>query len=275
MEPAALRLPSDAELDEIATLATRGAAFDDREEFIGFAAAGPWRVLVTDAGDAVVLERWREHLDWLAMRAVWAAPRRMPGIVEAVRDVARERGLGTVLSPFVASELAGPYERAGMAPALKVLVLRRPVSAQDETSAPAQPWRFHPAGPGDAEALLALDHASFDPVWAYDRTILERFVDRGRVLLASRGPGGPALGYVAFSFAEGEGMIGRLAVDPAARGEGIGSALVERALRGIGLAGGSYATLTTQADNVAAQSLYAGLGFKTLRGHLVGLTASA
>jgi ribosomal-protein-alanine N-acetyltransferase len=275
MEAAGLRAPSRGELEEIATLAVRGGAFDAPDELLDFASAGPWRVLVTDAGDAVVLERWREHLDWLAMRAVWAAPRRMPGLVDGVRRVARERGLGTVLSPLVPSELAGPYERAAMVPALKVLMLRRPVASAETALVPASPWTLAEAGPGDLDALLALDRASFDPVWAYDRTILERFLTRDRVVVASRSRGGPVLGYAAVSFAGGDGMIGRLAVDPGSRGAGIGSALVAEALRGIGRAGGSYATLTTQSDNAAAQRLYAGLGFKTLRGHLVGLTIGA
>jgi ribosomal-protein-alanine N-acetyltransferase len=267
-----LRAPTAGELTDVASLAVRAAVFESVDELRDLASVDPWRVLVTDAGDAVVVERWREHLDWLAMRAVWAAPRRMPGLVEGVREVARKLGLRTVLSPFVASELAGPYEDSGMSPRLRVLMLRRAVTAEDLAPPPVSGWSLAEAGPDDAGALVELDRASFDPVWAYDRTILDRFLVRDRVVVASRGPGGPPLGYIVASLSSEEGMIGRLAVDPVARGSGVGSALVAEALRGIGLAGGAYATLTTQSDNVAAQRLYSRFGFKTLRGELVGLT---
>jgi ribosomal protein S18 acetylase RimI-like enzyme len=274
METPVLRAPTPQELAELASLAARGAVFADEEEFREFADAVPWRIAVTDAGDALIVERWREHLDWLAMRAVWAAPRRMPGIVDAAKALARERGLGTLLSPLVPEELAGPYERAHMVPALKVIVMRRPLSADDVAASPPLRWHLAEAGPGDVAALLALDRLGFDPVWAYDRAIFERLLDRDRVIVASEAPGGPPIGYATACRTQREGVIGRLAVDPDRRGLGIGHALLAEALRGLRRCGAPYATLTTQADNIAAQRLYSRSGFKALRGALVGMTTS-
>jgi GNAT superfamily N-acetyltransferase len=275
----ALRPPSDDELRELAALAARSDLFGSPGDVVELARLEPWRVLVTDPGDAVILERWRDHLDWLSMRAVWAAPRRMPELVEGVRLLARERGFGTVVSPIVAAELAGPYRRAGMGPVLHILMLRRGLTAADTgrvagvTAAPGVDVGEDSTAATDE--LLELDAACFEPVWAYDRTLLERYLAQDRLVTARTADTGRLLGYATAGRVGHEGTIGRLAVAPDFRGRGIGAALVAEAVAGLAWAGASCATLTTQADNAAAQRLYLRSGFRVLRGELLGLTIRA
>ncbi len=52
----------------------------------------PWALRVSDAGDALLLRRWRAESDALAIRAVWAPPARLGGaLVEALETAPRAR----------------------------------------------------------------------------------------------------------------------------------------------------------------------------------------
>jgi ribosomal-protein-alanine N-acetyltransferase len=272
-----LRPPTGEELREVAVLAARADLFGSSEEVSDLVRREPWRVQVSDAGDAVILEQWRDHLDWLSMRAVWAAPRRVPALVEGVRGLARDRGLTTVLSPIVAADLAGPYRKAGMDPTLRILMLRRSLCALDAEAGGPGPAGVDigEGGPDEIEELLALDADCFDPVWAWDRTLLARYVSQDRLITARAAGTGRLLGYATAGRADTDGTIGRLAVAPADRRHGVGGALLIETLRGLAWAGASCATLTTQVDNVAAQRLYLRSGFRVLRGELLGLTIRA
>ncbi|MEO8593452.1 MAG: GNAT family N-acetyltransferase [Candidatus Solibacter sp.] len=79
------------------------------------------------------------------------------------------------------------------------------------------------------------------------------------VLVAERN--GEAAGYVTCNLAEGAGSIGLIAVDTAARGEGIGQRLVGAALHYFREQGMTRATVVTQARNIASQRLYQRSGF--------------
>ena len=59
----------------------------------------------------------------------------------------------------------------------------------------------------------------------------------------------------------GKGRIPNLAVDAAARGRGIGRALIEHALESFRQAGLELAVIETMASNPAGQSLYPSCGF--------------
>ena len=169
-----LRPATEAELAALALEAVNDDAVGSAEALAVYAAADPWKVQVSCEGDAVVLDRWREHMDWMYMRAVWAAPARMRAVVEGVRAVARERGFGTVMSPLIAAELAGPYERAGMRVAARLAVLRRDVGYAD-VMAPPLPvpdgYTFSEGLSSGLDEVLAVDRACFEPLWAYDPTL--------------------------------------------------------------------------------------------------------
>lgn len=269
-----LRRPTHEELLDLGVLAARSGILDAPEAILAFEEAGPWRIAVTPQGDGVLLERWRAHMDWLAMRGAWAAPRRLPALLHDVRGVAREHGYGTILSPFLAEELAGPWERAGMRPTLRIAMLRRELGSADldAPGAPPAGMVLAEGGPEDLDALLTLDGRCFEPVWAYDRELLESYISRDRVVTARDMATDEITAYVMVGRTGDEGLVGRLAVVPERRGRGLGSALLREAHRGLAFAGVPYVTLTTQADNAAAQRIYARAGYRTLRGALVGLT---
>ena len=81
------------------------------------------------------------------------------------------------------------------------------------------------------------------------------------VLVADR-EGRPA-GYVAMHRRGGSGSIGLIGVDAAARGRGVGEALVRGALDWCAREGLERCSVVTQGRNVAAQRLFQRCGFRT------------
>jgi len=273
----ALRPATSAELAALALEAANDDAIGSAEALVVYAAAASWKVQVSPEGDAVVFDRWREHLDWLSMRAVWAAPARMPGMVAGARAVAREHGFGSVMSPLVATELAGPYERAGMKIATRLAVLRRDISDADAIKPPlAAPegMTLREGSRDSIAAVLAVDHACFEPLWAYDRRLLAGYLEADRFVEACA-TDGELVGFTLTGVEAGQGSLGRLAVAPALRRQGLGTILVEDAIRALAWQGVGYVTLTTQVENAAARALYASCGFYELPGTLVALTIEA
>ena len=250
-------------------------AFASPADVADLAATEGWRIAVNGEGDAVVFERWREHLDWLAMRAVWASPRRIPRLVADARAVAVEHGFGALMSPLIPAEFAKPYVRAGMRVAARILMLRRELSYADIMGLPPVAPEGTIMGQGGREDIgeaLEIDRECFEPLWAYDRGLFERYLGNDRLVTVRDGSSGRLIGFALTGVAGEEGSIGRLAVEAPRRRTGVGTALLAEALRWLAWSGASYATLSTQIDNRAAQRLYAASGFRVLRGSLVGLT---
>ena len=88
--------------------------FVDQAAFCDYYAQAPWHVRVTRRGEAALLGVWREHLDVLAMRAVWSAERSVPDFVADAMEAARVHGFGRLLSPLLPQVLLGGYRSAGM-----------------------------------------------------------------------------------------------------------------------------------------------------------------
>ena len=272
-----LRPATTDELASLAMEAVNDAAIGSAQALVDYARAAPWKVQVSPEGDAVVFDRWRDHLDWLSMRAVWAAPGRLPAVVEASRAVAREHGFDRVLSPLVATELAGPYERAGMTVATSLVLLRRDLEYRDAmTPPPAVPdgITLVDGSPESLDEVLAVDQVSFEPLWAYDRTLLKSYLETDR-LIEARTDLGELAGFTLSGVEAGQGSLGRLAVLPSMRRRGLGGVLVQDAVRSLAWQGVPYVTLTTQVENEAARGLYGSCGFRELRGILVALTIGA
>jgi dTDP-4-amino-4,6-dideoxy-D-galactose acyltransferase len=131
------------------------------------------------------------------------------------------------------------------------------------------------AGESDLEPLKALasrshrntrfyTDRSFPPNRAdalYAAWIERSFNDPTQTVYVSGLPGEPD-GYIAFGVSEeGHGVIGLIAVAESQRGAGLGSALVSTAISCLAEQGLQRIVVVTQGDNIAARSLYTGLGF--------------
>jgi [ribosomal protein S18]-alanine N-acetyltransferase len=232
--------------------------FDTAEQFSAYCAAAPWRIRVTDRGDAAVLGVWREHLDVLALRGVWCSSRRIAAFVADARALARERELGRVLSPLLPLALLGPYRREGMRTGQQIM----PIQGHPRGVLHADPPLdvcLRPGRPGDLETLVSLDAECFDEFWRYGRHELADLFATERLVVAENGEG-RLIGYTLATVSRGAATLGRLGVARAARRTGLGSALVFDVAQWADSEGAETISLCTQVENAAARRLYAASG---------------
>jgi ribosomal protein S18 acetylase RimI-like enzyme len=134
---------------------------------------------------------------------------------------------------------------------------------------PTMPVTIRQAGPGDEAAIVRLTQemaAGEDDVSPVDEHYARHFLasPAGDVLLAE--DGGEAVGLLSYALVPGlyhaadSGLIELLIVTGARRGEGIGSRLVETALRVLEEAGCAEASVSTGEGNEAAQKVYRDAG---------------
>ena len=234
--------------------------FDSAEQFAAYRAAAPWRVRVASRGEASVLGVWRAHLDVLAMRGVWGSAHDVGAFVDDAREVAREIGLGRVLSPLLPLDLLGPYRREGLEVCERIVAMQ----GYPQTVLPAEPpagATLRPGAESDLEALVEIDAASFPDFWVYRMPELVEYARSERFGVAESA-GGEVIGYTLATVSRGAATLGRLAVAPHARRQGLGRALVADVARWSLREGAVTVSLCTQESNVAARALYAAAGLR-------------
>jgi ribosomal-protein-alanine N-acetyltransferase len=240
--------------------------FRDREELVAFADAAPWRVRITPAGEAAVLERWREHLDMLSIQGIWCSTDRVAPIVEDLQQVARLQGFARLLGPLVTDDSVWPYEAAGLSIRQRIVIYRmQPPKAQPHPAPVGVVLR--PGTAKDLPAVAAVDAESFDEFWRYDDEILHRSVEREHVVVAEAE--GKVIGYTLSTLHGVEATVGRLAVVPSRRHAGVGSALLADAAATAARHGAAGITLCTQEENDDSRRLYRRAGFREAPGRLV------
>ena len=122
-------------------------------------------------------------------------------------------------------------------------------------------WLVDCARPEDAAALAALGAGSLASGWSAQALAAELARDDAwRFALRARA-GGPPLGFLLARRGAGELHVLLVAVDPAQRRRGGGSALLEAALAAARDAGLGVAHLEVRAGNEAALAFYARHGF--------------
>lgn len=240
--------------------------FDEYAELTAWWEAAPWRVRVSAAGEAAVLGRWRTHVDLLAARGLWCSTERIPVLLEDLLAVTRAQGFARLLGPLVPDDAVAPYLAGGFTERQRVVVcrMRPPLSAVR----PAPKDVSVRIGlPTDRAAVAALDAACFDEFWRYDEESLDHHTASERLGVAEAA--GRAVGYTLSTVRGAEGTIGRLAVAPAYRGRGIGTALLADAVVYLARKGASAVTLCTQEENDDSRRLYRKAGFRESPGRLV------
>jgi len=243
--------------------------FESARELEAHWRGGPWRVQVSDRREAVLLQRWRQHLDVLAVRGLWCTERRLPVIIPALAGVARLHGFRRLLSPLVPEDSADAYRACGMHEVESILALRleRPGHADDVPAPPGVTLRLGTVD--DALEVVDLDHRAFDEFWRYDHDTIERYASTERLALAQTAES--VIGYTLCAVSGAEGTLGRLAVHPDWQGRGVGTTLLQDALHYLGRRGARAVTLSTQVDNAKSRRLYASAGFRELAGRLLFL----
>lgn len=129
---------------------------------------------------------------------------------------------------------------------------------------------------GDAGTLAALHARAFERPW--DAAAIAGLLSSGAAGVMTPD------GFILWRTAAGESEILTLAVEPAARRQGLGRVLVEAAAKGAKTAGAAALFLEVAEDNAAAITLYQSTGFaeagrrrgyyKTARGPVDALVLS-
>ena len=116
----------------------------------------------------------------------------------------------------------------------------------------------------DVPAVHPIEEASFTTPWSL-RSFYEEMERNAcaRYLIAEEETGA-ALGYAGAWMIFEEGHITNVAVAPAARGRGIGRALMQALMQYAANLGVHYLTLEVRRGNEAARKLYTSLGFVEL-----------
>lgn len=117
---------------------------------------------------------------------------------------------------------------------------------------------IRPATPDDLPLLELLERASFPDFWT--RESLQTSLREAGYLVLVAGEAGFLIGWNVGDEAE----IARVGVLESARGQGIGAALVERALADFRARGVTSVFLEVRADNGVAIRLYERAGFKDI-----------
>lgn len=234
-------------------------AFLDEMELERVWTAEPWRVQVTERGDAAVVSRWREHIDTLAVEALWCSQRDIPRAMEQLLVLARERGFGDLIGPPVPLGEVQPYCSAGMHVFETLATFRWKATRDIPGAGPVPGVSSAEASEEDIEALLELDGLCFDRFWRYDQDRMERSLAHERVVIARSAEG--AIGYTLSTVRRGSGLLGRIGVAPGHRSRGVGRMLVVEATDALAARGADAVMLWTQRDNHAARALYTASGF--------------
>jgi GNAT superfamily N-acetyltransferase len=128
---------------------------------------------------------------------------------------------------------------------------------------------LRPAGSAEAETILALNAAAFEPIWHYDdRTVLSWLLTADHAVLAEQA--GRPLGFAltTLNSASGSAQLIRVATHPVAQRQGIGRQLVIDAIRYTWQVGAAGLSLNTQASNAVSRHLYEDLHFRPTGGAL-------
>lgn len=182
-------------------------------------------------------------------------------------------GFRSVLTGALTRAEQAPFLRAGFREREQLLVLARDV----DTVPPAPAVATRAGRKRDRDAVLAVDSAAFPPLWRLDEATLAEALEatpqtRFRIAGAEGGFDSIA-GYAITGRAGRRGYLQRLAVVPAERGRGVGTALVVDGLRWLRRWRVSQVLVNTQVDNEPALSLYRSLGFTLERFTLSVLVA--
>ncbi|MGB4593841.1 MAG: GNAT family N-acetyltransferase [Coriobacteriia bacterium] len=259
----AMRPATERDLPAVWSAVRMAGTFTSREDVERFWSDAPWRVQVSEAGDAAILARWREHLPILSVKGLWCGLQQIPPVMRQLRDVAAAQGFEDLLSPLTPDDRIEPYVDAGMRVVHTGLGMRAD-RARDTGVQGVPGVSLRRAIPVDLDALLRLDEECFSDFWRYDATLMAGYLSSERGVVATVDDA--VIGYTLSTIDRGEGMFGRLAVAHAFRRHGVGQALVADVLGFMHRSGARSVSLYTQRENHVSRALYERCGF-----HVVGM----
>lgn len=203
------------------------------------------------------------------IRGPWSVPGPSSALLDDALLKTLERALPEInrLDAFPSEDdtaLAALYRGAGYCR----LDVHRVMQAAlgDAGKLPGADQRVRPARLDDLPQWLPLHHGLFPGSYLSDDEIAESIGDGPRLVLTAQLDGEPAGYLLAKDDATGDELyVDYLGVDPAARGRGLGRALLRQAMSWGEDRGRRRAALTVRQDRAEALSLYRQCGFQQAR----------
>lgn len=213
------------------------------------------RVLRTHA----VLDAWRRDTEMAVIRHFTALPFERRRFLLHLLRVLRSEGFGLTFSPVPDTRLVRVFRRAGFCELERLVVLKK---RGTECRAVTPACDVRSMSSDDVEEVVAIDEECFDDVWRFRRPDVLAAMTHGHGFVAVQN--GQVIGYNMVSMSREAGTVGRLAVRPDHRNQGVGSTLLVAGLDRLREAGGTEVILCTQHGNMASRKLYARFGFEKL-----------
>lgn len=215
------------------------------------------------SGERARLASWRGD-DLVAHLSPTAATPLSTAFVTSCLDVLRDRGYRAVVTSALSGEDAHAFRETGFDVHEELDLLVHDLRLLP----PRGGVPLHRARRRDRTAVIDLDAMSFSPFWRlHEGGLAEALAatPHSRFRVARGGsPDVPVAGFAVTGRGAGAGYVQRLAVHPAARGRGLGRALVGDALAWMRGRGASRAFVNTQRSNEGALALYRECGFRLL-----------
>lgn len=151
-------------------------------------------------------------------------------------------------------------DRLGFVPVSTVLGFRKDDLEPVPFSAPVG-LDLRPALMEELPALAEMEAAAFEPRWRHSAQSLYLAWRQSLSFDVATLDGQP-VGFQFSTGGNGSAHLARMTIHPQWQGQGIGAALMARALEGYGRRKVRGVTLNTQEDNIASQRLYGRFGFR-------------
>jgi ribosomal-protein-alanine N-acetyltransferase len=215
--------------------------------------------LLTFGTEQYRIGSWRGH-----SQTGYLAPLTAPEhISRAGLDRARERlarrGYREVLTAALTAAEQPVFHSAGFTVHERLHLLCHDLS--DIAAARPDGYRIRRARRWERRAILAVDHAAFDPFWRLDLVSLVEAIQATPVSRVRVAVDGGIVGYAVTGHAGDMGYVQRLAVSPGHQGRGLATALVDDALTWLRSRNATAASVNTQEANERALLLYERTGF--------------
>lgn len=178
-------------------------------------------------------------------------------------------GYRSVRTGALGPEMAATLRSAGFVPVQDLLLMSIDLTAHPVPAPPRESVRalrtWPRPGRHTVESVLAVDAASFDPVWSLDSSSFaeaRQATARSRLFVATEGA--DTVGFVLTGATGQGGYIQRLAVLPGHRRRGHAVGLLAAAHSWLRARGCSTAVVNTETANAPAIDLYRRLGYAAL-----------
>lgn len=207
----------------------------------------------------------REQIAWVRLFVYtgrWSAENAWNIIWAAARQEIAQAGGATVaaiaVQPWFQEVLAG----SGFENHQQIVMLEWRYQPLFASFTPREPGglRIRRMTEADLPEVQRTDAVSFDPLWQNALETIRKAFDQALYATVIENEQG-ILGYQLSTGGGQRAHLARLAVHPAAQGQGAGRALLSDLFRYITYAGISRLSVNTQSDNQASLSLYQHMGF--------------